>query len=341
MRSAVTRFAVVIPLYNKRPHIERALRSALAQTAPPGEIVVVDDGSTDGSYEYVQSLDDGRIKLHRRDSPGAGGYAARNLGIERATCDWIAFLDADDEWLPDHLEQIRNTIVSSGRPEEIVCIGMGYRNLYPGGREEPDIYSRSRAGAAPEFLDFKRLLAMWLTVGGAPMWTSATACRRDALIEAGLFPAGRCFRGGDKDMWLRTAALGMTALNPKITATYYKNSVNMVTGKLSANDRHCMCQSIETMLPRVSNAIGSLLRRVYNLEIYKYAIRTVKTSRLDKATFEGFFVSQNPLQYVILATLSLDLIDRVGRPALQFHPRLSRRRRRLMSAAAPPPTISD
>jgi hypothetical protein len=142
---------------------------------------------------------------------------------------------------------------------------MGYRNLYPGGREEPDIYSRSRAGAAPEFLDFKRLLAMWLTVGGAPMWTSATACRRDALIEAGLFPAGRCFRGGDKDMWLRTAALGTTALNPKITATYYKNSVNMVTGKLSANDRHCMCQSIEAMLPRVSGAIGSLLRKVYNL----------------------------------------------------------------------------
>ncbi|HET6492650.1 MAG TPA: hypothetical protein VFG44_06720, partial [Burkholderiales bacterium] len=68
---------------------------------------------------------------------------------------------------------------------------------------------------------------------------------------------------------------------------------------------------------------------------------TVKTSRLDKATFEGFFVSQNPLQYVILATLSLDLIDRVVRPALQFHPRLSRQRRRLMSAAAPPPTISD
>jgi glycosyltransferase involved in cell wall biosynthesis len=336
----VIRFAVVIPLFNKRPHIERALRSALAQTTSPSEIIVVDDGSTDGSYEYVRGFEQRGIKLFRRERPGPGGYAARNFGIERATADWIAFLDADDEWLPGHLEEIEKTLAASERPQDVVCIGTGYRNLYPGGREENGIYSRAHPGAAPEFLDFKRLLSTWLAVGGAPMWTSATACRRDALIAAGLFPEGRCSRGGDKDMWLRTAALGVTALNPKITANYYKDSVNMVTGKASANDRHCMCQSIEAMLPRTSAAVGLLLRKVYNLEIYKYAVRTLKSSRLDKATWTGFFASANPLQYLVLAAVSLDVVDRILRPVLQFHPRL-RRQRRLASAAAPPGTVPE
>ena len=301
------------------------MRSVLGQTLAPHEIVVVDDGSTDGSYEYVQGLNDSRVRLHRRNQPGPGGYAARNFGIEHASEEWIAFLDADDEWLPHHLETIAKTIQSSERPDDIVCVGTGYRNIYSGGREERDIYSRRRPDAAPEFLEFRQLLATWLTVGGAPVWTSATACRKDALISAGLFPAARCTRGGDKDMWLRIAACGVTALNPTISATYYKDSVNMVTGKVSANDRHCMCQSIEAMLPRTSAVIARLLRKVYNLELYKYSIRTLKTSRLDSTTWKGFFAVENPVRYLILATLSSALVHAVLQPLLRFHPRMRRR----------------
>jgi serine O-acetyltransferase len=324
-------------LYNKRPHIERAMRSVFAQTLAPHEIIVVDDGSTDGGYEYVQDLADSRIRLHRRSQPGPGGYAARNFGIEHATEEWIAFLDADDEWLPHHLETVAKTISSSDRPEDLVCVGTGYRNVYPGGKEERDIYSRRRPDAAPEFLDFPRLLTTWLAVGGAPVWTSATACRRDALIGAGLFPADRCTRGGDKDMWLRVGALGVTAINPTISATYYKDSVNMVTGKVSANDRHCMCESIEAMLPKTSALIARLLRKVYNLEVYKYSVRTIKTSKLAAGTWKGFFAAESPVRYLILATLSSGLTDIALRPVLHFHPRMRRHKRQ---AAASRPTWS-
>ena len=97
------RFSVVMPLYNKGPHVEAAVRSVLSQTVAPLELIVVDDGSTDGGRERVAAIAHPAIRLLTRKTPGPGGYAARNLGITDAEGDWIAFLDADDIWLPDHL----------------------------------------------------------------------------------------------------------------------------------------------------------------------------------------------------------------------------------------------
>lgn len=319
-RTPVIRFTVLIPLYNKRPHIERAINSVLAQTVPPSEIVIVDDGSQDGGYEFVQSLADERIRLYRRDRPGPGGYAARNFGIERATGDWIAFLDADDEWLPHHLETIEATIAQAERPEALVCVGTGYRNVYPGGRADKDIYSR-RAGARLAYLDFPAMLSTWLAVGGSPIWTSATACRRDALLAAGLFPADRCTRGGDKDLWLRIAAQGITAINPTNSAVYFKDSVNMVTKRSSVNARHCMCQTIEAMLRDAIPALAAPLRKIYNLEVYKYCLQAARTTRLSEPVWRGFHAGESPLRFLVLATLSNGLADKLFRTLVRLHPR--------------------
>ncbi|UXN72569.1 glycosyltransferase family 2 protein [Devosia sp. A8/3-2] len=95
-------FSVVVPLYNKGPHIERALSSALGQSLVPFEIIVVDDGSSDDGYEWVKAQSNSLIRHEQRGAPGLGGYAARNRAIEMARGEWIAFLDADDEWRPDH-----------------------------------------------------------------------------------------------------------------------------------------------------------------------------------------------------------------------------------------------
>jgi glycosyltransferase involved in cell wall biosynthesis len=328
----VTRFTVLIPLYNKRPHIERALNSILTQTLAPQEILIVDDGSSDGSYEFVQALQDSRIKLYRRDRPGSGGYAARNFGIERATEEWIAFLDADDAWQPHHLETIEKTISMFDRPEELVCVGTGYRNVYPGGRQDLDIYTRARQGAAPEFLDFRGMISTWLTVGGSPIWKSSAACRRDALLAAGLFPADRCTRGGDKDMWFRLAAQGITAINPTISATYYKDAVNMVTKRSSVNTRHCMCETIEAMLTRAVPVIQKPLRQIYNLEVYKYCLQAAKAARVSAPIWRGFHAAESPIRFLILSMLSNNLGDKVFRGLLRFHPRASRRLNRQESS---------
>jgi hypothetical protein len=96
------KFSIVIPLYNKGRLVERAIESILRQSVDDWELIVVDDGSSDEGPALVAKHTDPRVQLVRQDNQGPG--AARNKGIALASGQWIAFLDADDEWLPDHLE---------------------------------------------------------------------------------------------------------------------------------------------------------------------------------------------------------------------------------------------
>lgn len=98
----IWRVSVVIPTYNRRAWIGRALDSVLAQSAPPIEIIVVDDGSDDDTAGFVKAqYPDVRLI----EQPNRGVSAARNVGIELACGDWIALLDSDDAWRPQKLER--------------------------------------------------------------------------------------------------------------------------------------------------------------------------------------------------------------------------------------------
>ena len=96
--------SVIIPLYNKEREIGDTLRSVLAQTLQPTEIVVVDDGSTDGSADAVRAIASPLVKLVTQAN--AGVCAARNRAIAESAGDLIALLDADDTWEPGFLEEI-------------------------------------------------------------------------------------------------------------------------------------------------------------------------------------------------------------------------------------------
>ncbi len=94
--------SVVIPLYNKEKWVKRCVESVLDQTYSHMEILIVNDGSTDNSLQVVETIEDNRIKIINK--PNGGVSSARNLGIEHAKGEYIAFLDADDEWEPKHLD---------------------------------------------------------------------------------------------------------------------------------------------------------------------------------------------------------------------------------------------
>lgn len=101
---AVMRISVVIPSYNRRHTLERALQSVFSQTSRVDEVILVDDGSTDGSSEMVRQLFP-EVNVLKQSNLGVS--AARNRGIAKARCEWIALLDSDDSWLPQKIDQIR------------------------------------------------------------------------------------------------------------------------------------------------------------------------------------------------------------------------------------------
>ncbi len=108
--------SVVIPTYNRAHLVPRAVASALANVEPGDEVIVVDDGSTDGTEEALGPYRD-RIRLLRGEHAGAG--AARNLGIAAARGALVAFLDSDDEWMPDKLALQR--ALFQARPDLLFC----------------------------------------------------------------------------------------------------------------------------------------------------------------------------------------------------------------------------
>ena len=112
----VDRVSVVVPCFNAEKYIEETLASVLAQTRPPDEIIVVDDGSTDESAAIAEGLGR-RIRVVRQAN--AGESRARNRGIDEATGDWVAFLDSDDVWMPDKLSRQLQACAST--PDVICC----------------------------------------------------------------------------------------------------------------------------------------------------------------------------------------------------------------------------
>ena len=114
--------SVIIPTYNRALTIGRAIMSVLNQTYHDFEIIVIDDASTDNTKEKVNSLSDIRIK-YISHSENKGAAAARNTGIKKAKGKYIAFLDSDDEWLPQKLKEQVNTIMGTTEKVGVVYTG--------------------------------------------------------------------------------------------------------------------------------------------------------------------------------------------------------------------------
>lgn len=292
--------AAVIPVYNKEAHVARAIDSVLRQSRPVDEIVIVDDGSTDGSPQRIEAFRDPRIRLLRRAGPGPGPNPARNLAIRCASARWIAFLDADDEWHADFIEQIGSSIDQA--PETVGCVFTGWQDVWPDGSITQDPYSASYSAPTFTHLDLERFVSAWLDLHLCPIWTSAIAIRRDILLSAGLFPE-RCYRGGDKDTWLRVMALTEARGSPKVCSSYYRLTENQVHRTGSSNVRHCLCPTLEEMISQSSGRRRRLLMQLFNLEVFSYAVQVGQKERISSEVYHGFHIGLDPARYGTLLAL--------------------------------------
>jgi glycosyltransferase involved in cell wall biosynthesis len=198
--------SVVIPLYNKCKTIRRALGSVFAQSVQPYEIIVVNDGSTDESERIVEQINDPFIRLVHQTN--AGVSAARNKGIELAKGDWIAFLDADDEWKPEFLETMQFLARTYLQCRVVAC---AYLLQDHHGNQKPIVLHKM------PFMGEHGVLANYFEVASCshpPVWTSAVVAGKEALISIGGFPVG-IISGEDLLTWARLAvryAIGYTLL---------------------------------------------------------------------------------------------------------------------------------
>src|ERR1700720_1394298 len=156
--------SVVIPLYNKVSYICRAVESVLSQTFQNLEIVVVDDGSTDGGGKLLERMAYPKCRIFYQ--PNGGESAARNKGVEIARHDLIAFLDADDEWLPDFLSA---SVSLHDRWPEIVASFTNYK------RSDTMLAALSREMASGPLTSY---FEFCLQNGGSGMWSGATMIKK-------------------------------------------------------------------------------------------------------------------------------------------------------------------
>jgi glycosyltransferase involved in cell wall biosynthesis len=180
--------SVVIPTFDRGPLLARALRSVMEQSRPADEVIVVDDGSTDGTPELV-AREFPEVEYLRQSNRGVS--AARNLGIRAARGSWIALLDSDDEWLPGKLERQLAALEES--PGELLC-HCDEIWVRSGVRVNPRARHEKRGGRI-----FRDCLALCV------ISPSAAVIHRSVFDEIGLFdeelPACE-----DYDLWLRLCA---------------------------------------------------------------------------------------------------------------------------------------
>jgi GT2 family glycosyltransferase len=238
-------FSVIIPAYQAAAFVGTAVASALEQTYPPHEVIVVDDGSTD---ELEEALDPylGRIVLHQQANSGLA--SARNAGLRRSTGDWVVLLDADDFWAPNRLEQMAKHIATHSSQTVITtdaiivdADGNPMRRYYEGS-EFPRPTDQRREILRRNFI-----------------FVSAAA-PREAVCEAGGFDTG-LEAAEDWDLWIRMIRAGAVAGLVEAPLAYYRrhqtnmssNSIRMSRAESAVMDRVIRSEGVSRRDRRIAS----------------------------------------------------------------------------------------
>ena len=238
-------FTVVIPLYNKEAFVRRCVDSVLSQTETNYELIIVNDGSTDGGVSVISSYNDKRIKIINQDNEGVA--CARNRGVLESSGEWIAFLDADDYWLSEHLEELKILIekyndvgIVSTRSTELRA------NEYPSSLNTDLIWERKKI----DYYRFSSLNSGYIN-------SSSIAVKRVVFDDVGYFKNLK--QGEDTELVSRICLRWNCAFSEKLTSFYCRGTGGIMETRWTQNtgDDKAMT-SISDIGAAVSFLVGEL-----------------------------------------------------------------------------------
>lgn len=254
MRPSVS---VVIPTYNRGFSIGRAIDSILGGTLIPDEIIVVDDGSSDNTQEILKAYE-GRVRYIFQKNAGAS--AARNSGIQAANAEWIAFLDSDDEWLPDYL---MCQIESIEKHPTVLAHVTNAVTIYPDGREENHFIGTRLINKFQGEVSMILKKPLASITQYAPWFVQSSIMRRKELIECGLFNV-QLRIAEDFDLFARMSCKGSFCIQ------------NRTLVKINRNDElfdHLTRRAVEDRVQTIETWAQVILR-LKNIETLNRAEKT-------------------------------------------------------------------
>jgi glycosyltransferase involved in cell wall biosynthesis len=294
---------VLIPAYNAERTIERALASALRQNYPDMEVIVVDDCSTDDTGVHVEGMAHRNLRLIRLEK-NRGVSGALNAGIEQARNDYIAFLDADDEWLTNKL--IKQLPIIEAHPD-MTLIACGGESVDPAGRIF-DTFGLQPPPYCPR--EFWRALLVKTYFS-----RSTVVARRTKLLDVGGFDETLRV-AEDQDMWIKLASNGETGLMPEVLVRIYDMPDSLATryGEREAEFTLPMIRDhLRHLAPRLSkretrhilgHRYAAIGRNLYGLGCYWRGAALVT---------RGVLLGNRPLQNLVYLVSASEPMIRVKR----------------------------
>ena len=304
-------FSVIIPLYNKAPYVEKAIRSVAAQTFREFELIVIDDGSTDIaapqpsrnkigtgskggaglSYSDIEQLIDGKGRFIKQENSGVS--VARNNGVELANHPYICFLDADDWWAPTYLEEMKALI------DEFPGAGIYGSSYYivKNGKERP-----AAIGVEPGFekgtINYCQVYARTLIM---PLWTGAV------VVPKAIFDEQKGFKptlklGEDFDLWIRIALRHPVVLLNKPLA-YYNQDVEVASRGVVQDKIYEKSSFITFNLQyldkeeRINRDLKILLDRLRVVSLLRYRIQGVYKAEVNELIQKIDFSNIDKINY--------------------------------------------
>lgn len=235
-------FSVVIPLYNKEEFILRAVESVLSQKFINFEIIIIDDGSTDNSLTAIEDILDPRVRIIQQANRGVG--STRNTGIEEAKNNWVAFLDADDAWSKNHLNELHkiiNTFPSAG------IVSTNYLETHTNlNQSKIDENKPSNIRLIDYFFEASKPNTI--------VCSSCLAINKKVYQKLGGFSNKKI--GEDTEYWAKIALHYTVAISDKVTSYYYRGTY----GAMEQADEKNKKQKDDKTLYEIPASVSMLIK---------------------------------------------------------------------------------